>query len=210
MPKNLCDRNFHYVFFPDFVIFIIATKSDTIDIRGYYITLVNIGSGNGLVPSGTKPLPDSMLTFHQLWALRYAIHVLSAATFLLSLFVKFYVKMTILSSSCCSSLFLGGQLVKPFCCRHCCSGARCRCCGCWSLCWCSSCTSVTVVARRTPARSEPAHAYLGPWLSSHCSPGKNTLLNTCSLLPFMLTFLRYICIYIYRYLISELSILQAN
>ena len=27
--------------------------------------LVNIGSGNGLVPSGTKPLPDQMLLYHQ-------------------------------------------------------------------------------------------------------------------------------------------------
>ena len=28
-------------------------------------TLVNIGSGNGLVPDGTKPLPEPMLTDHQ-------------------------------------------------------------------------------------------------------------------------------------------------
>ena len=28
--------------------------------------VVNIGSGNGLVPDGTKPLPDPMLTYHQL------------------------------------------------------------------------------------------------------------------------------------------------
>ena len=27
--------------------------------------LVNTGSGNGLVPSGTKPLPEPMLTYHQ-------------------------------------------------------------------------------------------------------------------------------------------------
>ena len=26
---------------------------------------VNIGSGNGLVPDGTKPLPEPMLTDHQ-------------------------------------------------------------------------------------------------------------------------------------------------
>ena len=26
---------------------------------------VNIGSGNGLLPDGTKPLPDPMLTYHQ-------------------------------------------------------------------------------------------------------------------------------------------------
>ena len=27
--------------------------------------LVNIGSGNGLLPDGTKPLPDSMLTYRK-------------------------------------------------------------------------------------------------------------------------------------------------
>ena len=26
---------------------------------------VNIGSGNGLLPDGTKPLPETMLTYHQ-------------------------------------------------------------------------------------------------------------------------------------------------
>ena len=26
---------------------------------------VNIGSGNGLLPEGIKPLPDPMLTYHQ-------------------------------------------------------------------------------------------------------------------------------------------------
>ena len=26
---------------------------------------VNIGSGNGLLPDGTKPLPERMLTYHQ-------------------------------------------------------------------------------------------------------------------------------------------------
>ena len=26
---------------------------------------VNIGSDNGLVPDGTKPLPEPMLTYHQ-------------------------------------------------------------------------------------------------------------------------------------------------
>ena len=26
---------------------------------------VNIGSGNGLLPDGTKPLPESVLTYHQ-------------------------------------------------------------------------------------------------------------------------------------------------
>ena len=26
---------------------------------------VNIGSGNGLLPDGTKPLPEPMLTYHQ-------------------------------------------------------------------------------------------------------------------------------------------------
>ena len=29
------------------------------------IDLVNIGSGNGLLPDGTKPLPESMLTYHK-------------------------------------------------------------------------------------------------------------------------------------------------
>ena len=28
--------------------------------------LVNTGSGNGLLPDGTKPLPEPMLTYHQL------------------------------------------------------------------------------------------------------------------------------------------------
>ena len=27
--------------------------------------LVNTGSGNGLLPDGTKPLPESMLTYYQ-------------------------------------------------------------------------------------------------------------------------------------------------
>ena len=27
--------------------------------------LVNIGLGNGLLPDGTKPLPEPMLTYHQ-------------------------------------------------------------------------------------------------------------------------------------------------
>ena len=27
--------------------------------------LVNIGSGNGLVPNGTKPIPEPVLTYHQ-------------------------------------------------------------------------------------------------------------------------------------------------
>ena len=26
---------------------------------------VNIGSGNGLLPDGTKPLPEPLLTYHQ-------------------------------------------------------------------------------------------------------------------------------------------------
>ena len=26
---------------------------------------VNIGSGNGLLPDGTKPLPEPMLSYHQ-------------------------------------------------------------------------------------------------------------------------------------------------
>ena len=27
--------------------------------------MVNIGSGNGLVPSGTKPLPEAVLTYNK-------------------------------------------------------------------------------------------------------------------------------------------------
>ena len=30
----------------------------------YNRVLVNIGSGNGLFPGGTKPLPEPMLTYH--------------------------------------------------------------------------------------------------------------------------------------------------
>ena len=35
--------------------------------RGYMATeiWVNIGSGNGLLPDGTKPLPETMWTYHQ-------------------------------------------------------------------------------------------------------------------------------------------------
>ena len=29
------------------------------------IDLVNIGSGNGLLPDGTKPLPEPVLTYHK-------------------------------------------------------------------------------------------------------------------------------------------------
>ena len=32
---------------------------------------VNIGSGNGLLPDGTKPLPEPMLTYHQLSPLAF-------------------------------------------------------------------------------------------------------------------------------------------
>ena len=31
---------------------------------------VNIGSGNGLLPDGTKPLPKPMLTYHQWGSLK--------------------------------------------------------------------------------------------------------------------------------------------
>ena len=33
--------------------------------------LVNIGSGNGLLPDGTKPLPEPMLTNDQLGAVAF-------------------------------------------------------------------------------------------------------------------------------------------
>ena len=33
---------------------------------GQEVILGNIGSGNGLVPAGTKPFPEPMLTYHQL------------------------------------------------------------------------------------------------------------------------------------------------
>ena len=35
---------------------------------------VNIGSGNGLLPDGTKPLPEPMLTDDQ-WGLKCGIHL---------------------------------------------------------------------------------------------------------------------------------------
>ena len=34
---------------------------------------VNIGSGNGLLPDGTKPLPEPMLTDHQLGPVRFIL-----------------------------------------------------------------------------------------------------------------------------------------
>ena len=34
-------------------------------VTSYGDTDPNIGSGNGLVPSGNKPLPEPMLTYHQ-------------------------------------------------------------------------------------------------------------------------------------------------
>ena len=41
-----------------------VAESDEIALRWMpqYLTDVNIGSGNGLVPSGNKPLPEPMLT----------------------------------------------------------------------------------------------------------------------------------------------------
>ena len=40
-----------------------------LNVTGPYWWLVNIGSGNGLVPSGNKPLPESLLTqiYDALW-----------------------------------------------------------------------------------------------------------------------------------------------
>ena len=32
---------------------------------GLEMQYVNIGSGNGLLPDGTKPLPEPVLTYHQ-------------------------------------------------------------------------------------------------------------------------------------------------
>ena len=32
---------------------------------GETVILDNIGSGDGLLPDGTKPLPEPMLTYHQ-------------------------------------------------------------------------------------------------------------------------------------------------
>ena len=34
---------------------------------------VNIGSGNGLLPDGTKPLPEPMLTDHQLSPVKFIL-----------------------------------------------------------------------------------------------------------------------------------------
>ena len=36
------------------------TKGDNMD----YLLQFNIGSGNGLYPDGTKPLPDPMFIYH--------------------------------------------------------------------------------------------------------------------------------------------------
>ena len=43
---------------------------------------VNIGSGNGLLPDGTKPLPEPMLTYQQsfvafIWQQFYVKHLVS-------------------------------------------------------------------------------------------------------------------------------------
>ena len=35
------------------------------------VILDNIGSGNGLLPDGTKPLPEPMLTYHQRGSVAY-------------------------------------------------------------------------------------------------------------------------------------------
>ena len=52
----------------------ITFKKSLLPARSFNVTLwhnmateiwVNIGSGNGLLPDGTKPLPESMLTYHQ-------------------------------------------------------------------------------------------------------------------------------------------------
>ena len=41
------------------------TQSRKSDLMTPYGITVNIGSGNGLLPDGTKPLPEPMLTYHQ-------------------------------------------------------------------------------------------------------------------------------------------------
>ena len=36
-----------------------------------YGDIANIGSGNGLVPDGTKPLPETMLTHHERYSVAF-------------------------------------------------------------------------------------------------------------------------------------------
>ena len=40
-------------------------SADRLKHRGFVVPFDNIGSGNGLLPDGTKPLPDPMLTYCQ-------------------------------------------------------------------------------------------------------------------------------------------------
>ena len=35
--------------------------------------MVNIGSGNGLVPGGTKPLPEPILTYHEIYKTYFSV-----------------------------------------------------------------------------------------------------------------------------------------
>ena len=49
-PKNLARKGLHIVSWWHYMVWEI---------------LVNTGLGNGMLPDGTKPLPDSMLTYHQ-------------------------------------------------------------------------------------------------------------------------------------------------
>ena len=70
---------------------------------------VNIGSCNGLLPEGTKPLPEPMFTFHQL----------SAVTPVWGQFHKRY--------SSHQSLWLGYELLSKFQCHMCWDSSNCTC-----------------------------------------------------------------------------------
>ena len=63
------ERNFSYVTFKQILVIDgwgiaceIALILMSLDFTDDQLTLVHIGSGNGLVPSGNKPLPEPMLT----------------------------------------------------------------------------------------------------------------------------------------------------
>ena len=57
--------NFRHVIFKQILVIDgwgISWNSPNVDVTGLHSWSVNIGSGNGLVPSGNKPLPEPMLT----------------------------------------------------------------------------------------------------------------------------------------------------
>ena len=61
------ERNMKYVifkriFFSDWWLRYLLWSCPNMNVTGLYWWSVNIGSGNGLVPSGNKPLPEPMLT----------------------------------------------------------------------------------------------------------------------------------------------------